>query len=134
MTSPIYKIAKPKRKNVLTEDAICMNQIVPAFKFMEQWKLFLPTVRWRKIANEGYDKSILVGVKQKRMGKKPGCGDYLLTWKGGWGWVEVKSPTGKQSDTQKAFEKECKDTGGHYSIVRNEEELWVALKQWGIVK
>lgn len=134
MIKPYAPTAKPKRKNLLTEDAICINQIAPAFKFMENYKLFYPSVRWRKIANEAYHKSVIVGVKQKRMGKKPGCGDYLLTWQGGWGWIEVKSPTGKLSASQKEFEKECLETGGKYSVVHNEEELWVALKQWGILK
>ena len=125
---------KPKPKNIMLEDNICIHDIVPNLKFMENHKQFHSSVRWRKIANEAYHKSVIVGAKQKRMGKKPGCGDYLLTWRGGWGWVEVKTPTGEQSDSQKAFEKECLETGGKYSVVHNGDELRAAMKEWGILK
>lgn len=130
-----FPITPTKRKKpILIEDGICINQIAPTLQFMEDYKQFLPSVRWRKIANEAYHKSVIVGAKQKRMGKKPGCGDYLLTWEGGWGWIEVKTLTGKLLPSQKAFEKECLETGGKYSVVRNSDELREALKQWKILK
>lgn len=37
--------------------------------------------------------------------------------------VEVKGPTGRQSDAQKAFEASCVDSGGVYVLVHSLEEL-----------
>lgn len=130
---PIQK--KPKRKKpVLIEDGICIHDIVPTLKFMENYNQFKTPIQWTKITNEAYDKSIIVGAKQKRMGKKAGTADYWIGWSGGWGWIEVKAPKGKQSESQVAFEREALDAGGRYVVVHNGDELRAALKEWGILK
>lgn len=123
---------KPKRN--MLEDNICINDIVPNLKFMENYNQFKTPIQWTKITNEAYDKSIIVGAKQKRMGKKAGTADYWIGWEGGWGWIEVKAPKGRQSEFQVAFEKEAVRAGGRYVVVHNGDELRAALKQWGILK
>ena len=125
---------KPRRKNVMLEDNICINDIVPTLKFMQNYNQFKHPVQWTKIANEAYHKSIIVGAKQKRMGKKAGTADYFLGWRYGWGWIEVKAPGKKQQPTQVAFEKETLDAGGKYVVIHNGDELRAALKEWGVLK
>lgn len=129
-----YSIKPKRKKPILIEDSICMNDIVPNLNFMQNYKQFNTDVQWVKIANEAYDKSIIVGAKQKRMGKKSGVADYLIGWKDGWGWIEVKAPKGRQSDTQVAFEKEALMAGGRYAIVHNSAEMRDVFKKWGILK
>ena len=126
---------KPKRKKpVLVEDSICINDIVPTLNLMENYNQFKTPIQWTKITNEAYDKSIIVGAKMKRMGKKAGTADYWIGWSGGWGWIEVKAPKGSQSDTQVAFEKEALKAGGRYEIVHNGDEMRAVFKKWGILK
>jgi hypothetical protein len=38
-------------------------------------------------------------------------------------WIEWKTPTGRQSEDQKRFEKLCRSLGHEYVIVRSEEEF-----------
>jgi len=38
-------------------------------------------------------------------------------------YMEVKTPTGRQSDAQKRFQKQCEDSGRTYVVVRSVEDV-----------
>lgn len=42
-------------------------------------------------------------------------------------FIEIKSPTGKQSQEQKSFERQVKDAGAYYFVARSVEDvkLWL---------
>ena len=50
--------------------------------------------------------------------------------------IEIKKPTGKQSDYQKQFESDIKDHGGQYVILKSLDDAIKlneqAIKKWGI--
>lgn len=125
---------KPKRKNNLVEDAICQNQILPFLTLMKNSKKLPDTIWWAKMTNEIIGGSDLLRIKQWRMGKVAGLPDYMISWGNQYGWIEVKQPGKKQSDSQIAFEKDCIRRGVPYNVVHSMEELEIALKQWGILK
>lgn len=57
------------------------------------------------------------------MGAYKGISDIIAIKKGVVLFIEVKTPTGKQSDNQKAFEDMIKNSGGHYLIARNYHDV-----------
>jgi len=59
---------------------------------------------------------------QQGMGCHKGVADLVATREGRTVWVEVKTPTGRQSDAQREFEREIKAHGGEYVVVRCVED------------
>lgn len=62
------------------------------------------------------------GAKRKEMGVRAGFPDLVLLHPGGcWYYlcIELKTATGRQSPSQKAFEKAVSMSGGCYEIVRS---------------
>jgi hypothetical protein len=45
--------------------------------------------------------------------------------------VECKSAQGRQSDDQKAWQRQCEAAGGLYVVVRSVAELTAAMERWG---
>ena len=57
------------------------------------------------------------------LGSYAGIADFFAI-KNGWGiWIEVKSEKGTQSEYQIKFEKDIKEHGGRYILVRSVDEL-----------
>lgn len=59
---------------------------------------------------------------QQGMGCHKGVADLVATRDGRTAWIEVKTPTGKQSAAQRIFEHEIKAHGGEYHVVRSVED------------
>ena len=59
----------------------------------------------------------------KSMGVLAGVSDLVLCHNGTTTFIEVKTPTGKQGDSQKRFEQICKLTKFDYRIVRSFDEF-----------
>ena len=57
-----------------------------------------------------------------------GVPDIILIQEGKFIGLEVKRPKGIQSDSQKAFEKLCKDHGAEYYIVTSIDDVIKVLK------
>jgi hypothetical protein len=73
--------------------------------------------------NCGYD-----GEKRVRYGVgSPGGADLIGLYGGKFVAVEIKTPTGRQSDDQKRFQQLIEAKGGEYVILRSVEdaEAWV---------
>ena len=64
----------------------------------------------------------LSAVRLKREGVKAGVADILILWGGRLIALEVKTPKGRQSPSQKAWEAECVGAGGVYHVVRSVDE------------
>jgi hypothetical protein len=52
-----------------------------------------------------------------------GAPDIILCKNGLWLGLEIKSPDGKQSPDQKIAEKEIRDAGGHYFLIKTIDEF-----------
>lgn len=66
------------------------------------------------------------GAKRKAMGVRAGFPDFILLMPGqGYSYlaIELKTPKGRQSESQKAFQKAVEWSGGRYIIVRSLEEF-----------
>ena len=77
---------------------------------------------WRQNTAPAFD------WKTKQFRKMPkhamrGIPDIILVQQGLFVGLEVKSAIGKQSEDQKAFEKNLKDAGGRYYVVRSIEDV-----------
>ena len=57
------------------------------------------------------------------LGLRKGVADLVVWWPSGIGYVEVKTPTGRQSDNQKRFQERCKEYGVPYDLVRSVEDV-----------
>ena len=69
----------------------------------------------------------------KKMGLLPGTSDIVLVWHGMTYCMEVKTPTGTQSQEQILFMNNILKAGGKYEIVRGASDVQEVLRKWGIV-
>jgi hypothetical protein len=71
------------------------------------------------VPNEGKEQARLVNV-----GLVPGMSDLVATYRGRMLFIEVKTPTGKQSIKQQAIEKHIGEvSGAEYHVVRSLDEF-----------
>jgi hypothetical protein len=49
-------------------------------------------------------------------------------------FIEVKAPKGRQSAEQRSFERQVKDAGAEYVVVRSVDEMRDFLRQHGVIK
>jgi len=72
-------------------------------------------------------------VRYKRMGLTPGVADIVIVSDGRAYFLEVKTRTNKQTDTQKAFERSCSLCVAPYRVVHDEEGTLAALHEWHVI-
>ena len=90
-------------------------------KFLQLNKIFCFSVP-NELAGGGKNAKIRTG-RFVSLGLKKGVADLIL-WLGPETiYMEVKTPTGRQSDAQKRFQKRCEDSGRRYVVVRSVEEV-----------
>lgn len=72
-----------------------------------------------------YNNSVnkIAGSRNKGMGIQRGRSDLVLYWQGIASHVEVKTPTGEQSDAQIAWQKLIESQGFSYYVVRSLQEF-----------
>lgn len=83
------------------------------------------------VPNEGED---AFEIKRKKdRGMLSGASDLIIVGTGITIFIEMKTPTGRQSDSQKDFEKRVTDLGHIYRISRSLEdfqELIIKIMSW----
>ena len=96
-----------------------------------------PGVMWRMVENR--PRSKIAGALQKARGVRAGTPDILLWWlfdrrypRHGFGTIELKSPRGVLSITQRAFLDEFDTVGGRWAVCRSVEDVEAALRDWGL--
>lgn len=73
------------------------------------------------------------GARMKSMGVRSGVADIIVMGENGKGFcLEVKSATGRQSETQKAFQARCVLLGWPYALVRSVEDVRRVGQLWGL--
>lgn len=88
---------------------------------------------WCKIPNES-KRSPLAGSILKAMGMIPGAFDFVFTWDGGSGWIELKNPEDKSSnfnENQRNFSAWCMHRDVQHALCRSVDEVIHTLKKWG---
>lgn len=80
---------------------------------------------------------VVRGKLLKRLGMKRGLGDMLICWRRpygtpGIGWIELKSPQGRQSPDQRDFAAQMRWLYHQYAVVRSLDELIAVLAEWGV--
>ena len=91
----IIPIRKPKKKK--SEETILLNAVRDFFR----WNL------WKVIRF------------QQGLGSHPGIPDLCIMRDGIFAWIEIKTPKGKMSEAQIAFESDCLDANINHHIVRS---------------
>lgn len=123
MTTSAKKRASP--------EAALQQQLVAIVRLAHK-----PGVVFHSTPNEGV-RSPREGARMKRMGLLPGAGDllFVLPPYGRAAYLELKAgKTGRQSDSQKAFEADVTAAGARYAIARDIDSALIILKEWGAVK
>ena len=67
----------------------------------------------------GGQRSAITGALLKKTGALAGVSDLIIVLEGRVVFVEVKTPTGRQQDTQKIFQGKVEQLGHRYEIWRN---------------
>lgn len=83
----------------------------------------------------GEARSARTGAKLKAMGVLAGVADMAVIMPGGSArFLELKTPKGRLSDTQKAFRDRCAASGVAYETATTPEEVEAVLRGWGALK
>lgn len=72
------------------------------------------------------------GFFLKRMGVYPGVSDILCLWRGGIGFIEVKTEKGYLSPAQKKFKGICNWLGVKWALVRSVQQAHDTVAGWGV--
>jgi hypothetical protein len=72
------------------------------------------------------------GAKFKAQGVKAGVADIVLVYQGRHFEIELKSATGKQSESQEAWQAALERAGGKYVVSKSVEDVKMALRDFGI--
>ena len=74
------------------------------------------------------------GAKLKSMGLRAGVADLVFFLPGGKAvCMELKTPKGRLSDSQKEFRESCSDLGVGYVVCRSMEDVEEALRGWKLI-
>ena len=72
-------------------------------------------------------------MRFSRMGVLPGVADLVFILPGEQAaFIELKSPTGRQSTAQKAFQTAVEARGCAYVVCRSIDDVRVTLDGWGV--
>lgn len=82
-----------------------------------------PELRGRVFAINQNSHNRIKGSMNKSLGVLPGVSDMAYLVNGSVVWIEWKTPDGRQSPDQKAFEQLVSRLGMRYVIVRSEVEF-----------
>ena len=100
-----------------------------------------PDVQWWHTGN-GEIRDERTGAKIKAMGLRPGAPDLTFRWRARWSLdcltecldMEIKTASGKQSNTQIEWQKAAQAVGAHYCIVRSLDEAIDVFERYGITR
>ena len=76
----------------------------------------------------GGQRSAITGAILKKTGALAGVSDLIIVLEGRVVFVEVKTPTGRQQDTQKIFQERVEQLGHRYEIWRDIRDCEVFIK------
>lgn len=125
MSSHLSKILIPSKnissKVLKEEDGICVQFAnFLREKSLESGSTF-PYV-WFHIPNEFSQYNALYGLKQSWMGRIPGAPDFCFIGEENSFFIEFKTAKGKQSPSQKIFQKWCEGNKVDYFLCRSAKE------------
>jgi hypothetical protein len=93
-----------------------------------------PDVYWTHLPF-GEARSERTGARLKRMGTRPGAGDFLILAPSTVPiMLELKTEKGRQSDTQKATQRDWEAAGGKYFVAHGYQMAHDFLEIWGVLK
>jgi len=79
--------------------------------------------------------SMAAASRAKAMGLRSGLSDLvLISFDGRAHFLEIKTATGKLSESQKRFQALCSGNGWPYAVARSVEEAVDICKGWGLIK
>ena len=119
------KFYSPPRKKAARPEARLQRTVVQ--------HLLLNDAFFMSIANEG-KRSAIMGHELKLMGMLPGAADLLIVVDGKAHFLELKSPDGVQSASQREFQKRCQANKIPYAICFNLTEALAYLQHWKAIK
>jgi hypothetical protein len=89
--------------------------------------LLYPNSHGRLFMNHNNPNSARQGVLLVKMGMVAGVADMTLLGDRGIIFIELKTPKGKQSETQKQWQQICETAGYQYRIIRSVKQFYELL-------
>jgi hypothetical protein len=104
-----------------------------------EWKIQASMVAWfgrnfrdqRDLlcANNNNSQNRIAGARNNMIGIRSGRADLTLYWSGRAYHIEVKTPTGTQSESQREFQRLVESNGFEYYIVQSKEEFITLIER-----
>lgn len=99
---------------------------------MRTLKALAPGLTIFAIPNGGY-RHPREAKKLKDTGTLPGVADLCVLLGGGRaGFIEMKTPTGRMTPEQKAFQMTCETSGTPYEVCKSVDDVVATLTFWGV--
>jgi hypothetical protein len=119
------KLTSPRRKKPITERESGTELAVG--RYLQSQGIFF----WKQPMAGFYDANRKAFRKHQSPFVMNGVSDFLAVIDGKIVCLEIKSPSGVQSESQKEFEKQIKAAGGKYFVVRSISDIKDALGMIG---
>ena len=87
--------------------------------------------QWFAIPNEN-DGTPKMNSRLNAQGRKKGVADLQIVHAGRALFIEVKSPKGTQSPSQKEFEQRICIVGASYGVARSVDDAAMLMERWGV--
>lgn len=89
------------------------------------------------VPNEGAAGNRVRTMQLMSMGLRPGVGDLVVWWHDASmririGYLEVKNEMGRQSDSQRRFQRRCESAGVDYAVVRSVADVQEYMRRTGL--
>ena len=110
-----------------------INHLTGRVKAGKDWVRGTPAFRGLFVTHCYQGRDAKEGFFLKMLGVVPGVADLLLIWKGGFGFIEMKTKTGHLSPAQLKFKGFCISAGVRYAVCRTVKEVHDTVISWGLV-
>lgn len=96
-------------------------------------RLAAPDLLWWAVPNQRGTRSLIENAILKRLGVRPGVPDIGMILPGGVaGFIELKAPKGRLTETQVEFAQAVQGRGGRWLLCRSIEDVRAALVGWNV--
>ena len=84
------------------------------------------------VPNEAAGKDVQRMPQLIGMGLRSGVADLVVWWPDGIGYLEMKTPQGRLSEKQLAFQRKCREKGVSYDVAHSVDEAIAIMQKHGV--
>lgn len=92
----------------------------------------LPPDAFFTFVDKAGKRTMAQAAQMKSRGIKSGVADGMIWWRGAGFWIELKTPTGRLTDTQEGIFPQAARAGIRIAVCRSVADVHQMLGEWGV--